>query len=277
MIESADASLFTTIYPKENAETIVILHGGPGVPMDFSPIAQQLNHKYQIIAFDQRGTGQSPAKGATYAIDEYLDDLDAISRYYNLDRFHLFGHSWGGLYAQIYAERNPDRVLSMFLSSPSSGTGIVWKETEKEVMRFNKRHSNFGSYLKMGFRSLLGILGSDAAYRAVFKQVLANYNKEFDPAFKATDSMVKNVRADPINKTRRKIAKYPLLKDAVDYHFPILITYGEKDIYGPSRQYVITRFPKARFIEIEGAGHIAWKHNKKKFDAILKDFYHLPS
>jgi proline iminopeptidase len=275
MIESANASLFTTIYQRENAETVVILHGGPGVPMDFSSIAGRLNPKYQIITFDQRGTGRSPVKGATYSIDEYLGDLDAISRHYHLDRFHLFGHSWGGLYAQIYAERNPDRLLSMFLRSPSSGTGLIWKETEREVMRFNKRHSSFGGYLKMGLRSLRGALGSDSAYRAMFKQVLANYNKDFDPAFEASDSMVENVRADPINKTRRQIVKSPLLKDAVDYHFPIVIAYGEMDIYGPSRRYVMTRFPKARFVEIEGAGHIAWQHNQEKFDAILKDFYHL--
>jgi len=54
LIESKNAKLFTTIYPKQNAETVILLHGGPGVPMDYFPIADQLSHKYQAIAFDQR-------------------------------------------------------------------------------------------------------------------------------------------------------------------------------------------------------------------------------
>ena len=82
LIESKNAKLFTTIYPKQNAETVILLHGGPGVPMDYFPIADQLSHKYQAIAFDQRGTGRSPAERATYSIDEYLDDLHVIAQYF---------------------------------------------------------------------------------------------------------------------------------------------------------------------------------------------------
>ena len=135
LIESTSAKLFTIVYPKQKAETVILLHGGPGVPMDFSPIAEQLSRKYQVIAFDQRGTGRSPVNGATYSIDEYLKDIDAIAQHFGVDKFHLFGHSWGGLYAQIYAERNPQKVLSMFLSSPSSGTGELWKQTESAKLK----------------------------------------------------------------------------------------------------------------------------------------------
>ena len=142
-------------------------------------------------------------------------------------------------------------------------------------MAFNRRRSGFCGYLKMAVGLLFGVLGSDAAYRIVFKQVLENYNKEFDPTFKATDAMVENVRAEPINKTRPRILKYPLLKDAVDYDFPILVSYGERDIYGKSREHVRSRFPKATFVEIENAGHVAWRHNRDRFFGILSDFYQL--
>jgi proline iminopeptidase len=212
---------------------------------------------------------------AENSIDEYLADIDVVARHFGVQKFHLFGHSWGGLYAQIYTEKNPQRVLSMFLSSPSSGTGEVWKQTESEVMLFNKRHSGFWGWLLMGVKSLLGMLGSDKAYQSLFKQVLDNYSKEFDPAFAATDAMVKNVRAEPINKTRAHLVDYPPLIDAVDYRFPIMITYGQKDIYGESKISVKRRFPKATFIEIENAGHIAWKHNSAEFFHILNQFYRL--
>lgn len=273
LIEGKNTKLFTAIYRKQNAETVILLHGGPGVPMDDSPIAEQLLQKYQVITFEQRGTGRSPTTGATYSIEEYLDDLNVIAHHFGVEKFHLFGHSWGGLYAQIYAEKNPDKVLSMFLSSPSSGTGDIWKQTEREVMAFNKAHSGFWGWLKMGMKSLLGMLGSNWAYQSLFKQVLENYNKDFGATFRTTDELVINVRAEPINKTRPHIVAYPLLKDAVDYRFPIIITYGEKDIYGESKQSVKNRFPKATFLEIENTGHIAWKHNPEKFNKILVEFY----
>jgi proline iminopeptidase len=275
LIESKNSQLFTTIHPKQNAQTVILLHGGPGVPMDDSPIAEQLLQKYQVITFEQRGTGRSPTKGATYSIGEYLDDLNAIAQHFEVKKFHLFGHSWGGLYAQIYAEKYPEKVLSMFLSSPSSGTGEIWKQTENEVMIFNKKHSGFWGWLKMGMNSLLGMFGSNSAYQSLFKQVLQNYNKDFDSAFIATDEMVKNVRSEPVNRTRPHIVGYPLLKDAIDYSFPIIIVYGEKDIYGESKRYVKNRFPKATFVEIENAGHIAWRHAPKEFNRILVKFYEI--
>lgn len=275
LIESKNSHLFTTIYPKQNAQTVILLHGGPGVPMDDSPIAEQLLQKYQVITFEQRGTGRSLAKGATYSIEEYLDDLNTIAQHFEVERFHLFGHSWGGLYAQIYAEKYPEKVLSMFLSSPSSGTGEIWKQTESEVMIFNKKHSSFWGWLKMGMNSIFGMFGSNSAYQSLFKQVLENYNKDFDSAFIATDEMVKNVRSEPVNRTRPHIVEYPLLKDAIDPCFPIMIVYGEKDIYGESKRYVKNRFPKATFVEIENAGHIAWRHAPKEFNRILVKFYEI--
>ena len=275
MIKSASAELFTTIYPKENTETVFLLHGGPGVPMDFSPLIEQLVVKYQVIVFDQRGTGRSPVNGTTFSIDEYLEDIDAIAQHFGLTKFHLFGHSWGGLYAQIYTEKKPASILSLFLSSPSSGTGGIWKETESEVMSFNKEHSGFWGWSMMGVKSLLGMFGSDRAYQSLFKQVFENYIKEFDPSFVATDAMVENVRAKPINKTRSHLLKFPLLKNGMDYRIPTMIAYGQYDVYGDSKQYVKKRFPNATFVEYENAGHIAWIQSKVEFIDSLSSFYQL--
>jgi proline iminopeptidase len=54
-----------------------------------------------------------------------------------------------------------------------------------------------------------------------------------------------------------------------------VVTYGEKDIYGESKRRGWKRFPKAIFVEIENAGHIAWRHNKGKFVNTLNDFYRI--
>lgn len=161
------------------------------------------------------------------------------------------------------------------MSNPSSGTGAIWAQTENEIMAFNMKHSRFRGRLKMGINSLFGMLGSNAAYKSLFKQVLENYNRDFDPSFVAADEMVENVCSVPVNKTRQSIKEYPLLKDSVDNRFPISVIYGEKDIYGDSKRFVRNRFPKAVFVEIKNAGHLPWKHNKEELFKTLDDFYRI--
>jgi proline iminopeptidase len=146
---------------------------------------------------------------------------------------------------------------------------------ESEVLRFHKGRSGRWGWLRMGMRSLLGMLGSDRAYQSLFQQVLENYQKEFDPSFAATDEMVEQIRAEPINKTRRHLLAHPPLKDAPDPPFPIRVLYGEKDIYGESKERVKRRFPQASIVEIESAGHVPWNHNREAFLWALTEFYHL--
>lgn len=273
LINSKDTKLYTTIVPKQNAETVIFLHGGPGVPMDYSPISDKLLNKYQVITFDQRGTGRSPTNSSSYFIDEYLDDINAIASHFNVEKFHIFGHSWGGLYAQIYAEKYPEKILSLYLLSPSSGTGEHWKQTEREVLAFNKRCAGSWGWFKMGLNSLLGMLGSHSAYQSLFKQVLKNYNQGFDLTFPVTDKMVENVRSEPINKTRSNIIRYPILEDSKVQKFRISLAYGDNDIYGVSKEHVTKRYPHADLLIFKNAGHIAWVQNPGKFNESLSEFY----
>lgn len=108
LVESGTARLWTTIYPRSGAETVILLHGGPGLPGNFSSLLSRLRPRYQVIHFDQRGTGRSPVKEADYTLAAYIDDLNALGEHFEVSSFHLFGHSWGGLYAQLYAEEHPD-------------------------------------------------------------------------------------------------------------------------------------------------------------------------
>ncbi|WP_443937677.1 alpha/beta fold hydrolase [Pedobacter sp. MW01-1-1] len=271
-IDNKGDKLFSTIYKNPTKETILVLHGGPGVPMDMMGAINQLKDSYQIITFEQRGTKNSPIKSNDYSMDAYIRDIESIAKFYNLTKFHLWGHSWGGLYAQIYAEKTPERIESLFLCSPSSGTNTEWKETEKEVMQFNKSKSEKGEWSKMGFNSLMGMMGSDDAYKRLFEIVVKNYNKGFESASKI-EMNFDNIKAGPINKTRPQILKYPLLNKQEAPKYKITITYGVQDIYGPSKKHVINRYPTAYIHTIEKSGHLPWLHNPTEYNRILMSHY----
>lgn len=104
---------------------VIFLHGGPG--SGCNPAQRRFfdpDH-YRIILFDQRGCGRSqPAGETTDNRTQYLvADIEAIRRYLQIDRWHVFGGSWGSTLALAYANSHPTPVISLtlrgiFLSRP---------------------------------------------------------------------------------------------------------------------------------------------------------------
>ncbi|NTV38065.1 MAG: alpha/beta fold hydrolase, partial [Anaerolineales bacterium] len=139
LIESTNASLFTTVQQKDGAETVILLRGRPGIPMDFSPAIDRLSRRYQVVSFDQRGTGRSPAVRATYSIGECLDDIDAIARHIGFDKFHLFGHSWGGMLALEYALTKPAGLAGLVLADTGASLPQWSAEAQRLVAREKRR------------------------------------------------------------------------------------------------------------------------------------------
>ena len=273
-VSGNDVNLFVKLYSADKKESIILLHGGPGVPDDMIEVVNLLMTRYKVITFEQRGVGQSECFNSSYKMSDYMSDINAISKQLNVKKFHLFGHSWGGLYAQIYAIENPEKIMSLFLCSPSSGTNNLWKKTEKEVMSFNRKMTSNKEWISMGCNSFLGMLGSDKAYGKVFKQVLKNYYVGYGD-FETDNKFYKKIHSKPINKTRKEIRKYKSLEKVLNPKFPILITYGDNDIYGDSKGELPKRFPTANIETIKGSGHIPWKHNYFEFKKILIEFYNI--
>jgi prolyl aminopeptidase (EC:3.4.11.5). Serine peptidase. MEROPS family S33 len=96
---------------------VLFIHGGPGGGC--SPTQRRFFHPdhYRIILFDQRGCGKSrPHACLTNNTTAHLiEDIEKIRRHLNIDRWVLFGGSWGSTLSLLYAEAYPERVLAMIL------------------------------------------------------------------------------------------------------------------------------------------------------------------
>lgn len=276
MLKTETSELNLMIEGDANSEIVILLHGGPGVPDYLSKISSLLNESYKVVRFDQRGTGASKCLNGNYEIEEYLYDIDQIIAFLQVDKVHLFGHSWGGLLAQIYASKHPETVKSLFLSSPSSGTGDVWKEMEKEVMAYNKNKSSSAEWLYIGINSLFGITGFDRCYRNIFALIWKNYFKTPSEAPEADKSWLSGIKADAFNKTIKSVISFDnkiLDKNLENFMAPVTTIFGSYDIYGASRESVNKRFPNMNYVTIEDSGHLPWIQNKHKFTLLLHDFY----
>ncbi|ALI97776.1 alpha/beta fold hydrolase [Rufibacter tibetensis] len=274
LLQNIDTWLFTTIYPNRGKETVILLHGGPGVPDGLTFMRKYLSRYFQVITFHQRGTLRSPCTSHDYSLERYNADINRIADHFKVEKFHLFGHSWGGLYAQVYAQQFQSRLLSLFLCSPGSGTGTQWTEAMLEIARYNKKKTSFLEFAAMNANSALGILGSNKGYKNFYGQALINFSRGFKEAH-PEDFAIYCIKAKAINRTLKNIIANPLLPDMETPGCKVTITYGDQDIFGESMRYVVQRYPTAQVHTIPASGHIPWSHNQMEFVNVLQEHYNI--
>lgn len=104
-----------------DGKPVVFLHGGPGGGT--SPTHRQFFDPaaYRIVLFDQRGCGRSlphVADGAdlsTNTTGHLLRDIELLRTHLGIDRWQVFGGSWGSTLALAYAQQHPGRVTELVL------------------------------------------------------------------------------------------------------------------------------------------------------------------
>jgi len=275
-LKTPTSELFMTIEGPDDKDVVILLHGGPGVPDYLGNVSKMLSRYFRTVRFDQRGVGKSKALNDQYSVEEYLSDIHAIGDCLDAEKVHLFGHSWGGLLAQLYASEYPDRVRSIWLCSPSSGVGDVWKQTEREVMMYNKHQASGLEWMSMGWYSLWGAMGFDFGYKMIFANVWRYYFKEPKSVPAPAPEWLNGVKAKAVNETRKNLVMLDNNKFNTRFgkvNVPLLLTYGKYDIYGPSRSSKIQTLPNAKYVEFENAGHLAWIQSSDSFERIAQEFY----
>lgn len=101
----------------ENGIPVVFLHGGPGGGTEpcnrrfFDP------EKYRIILFDQRGCGKSEPHGSleNNTTQHLINDIEKIRAHLDIDKWVVFGGSWGSTLGLLYAQSFPERVMGLIL------------------------------------------------------------------------------------------------------------------------------------------------------------------
>lgn len=96
---------------------VVYLHGGPGGGIN--AIARRFYDPefYRIILFDQRGSGKSTPSGelSTNTTWDLVSDMERLRNHLSIDRWLVFGGSWGSTLSLSYAIRHPEKVLGLIL------------------------------------------------------------------------------------------------------------------------------------------------------------------
>lgn len=110
-------------------QPVVYLHGGPG--SGSTPGARRYFDPgaYRAVLFDQRGCGRSRPLVSEAGVDLstnttalLVTDIERLRIHLGIDRWIVFGISWGVTLALVYAQAHPDRVSAMVLGAVTSGS-----------------------------------------------------------------------------------------------------------------------------------------------------------
>ena len=142
-----------------NGQPVVFLHGGPG--SGCNPAQRRFfdpTH-YRIILLDQRGCGRSKPLGCTEAntTEDLVADLNQLRAHLNIDRWLVFGGSWGSTLALSYALTYPSQVTGLILRGIflSSAKELSWFLGESEL------------FYPESWHQLLSVLAPDECDRAL--------------------------------------------------------------------------------------------------------------
>jgi len=117
---------------------VVVVHGGPGGGIDpmyrrfFDPNA------YRIVLFDQRGCGKSTPfscleENTTW---DLVEDMEKIRKHLNIERWVVFGGSWGATLSLAYAINHPGPVIALVLRG-------IFTLRKKEILWFYQEGASF--------------------------------------------------------------------------------------------------------------------------------------
>ncbi len=144
MLDVGDGqSIHWSVCGNPDGKPAVVVHGGPGsgCPPGWAPYFDP--GAYRIVLFDQRGCGRSTPHASAPVIDlatnttpHLIADLERLRTHLGIDRWLLFGGSWGTTLSLAYAEAHPERVTDMVLFSVVTTTRREVEHVTRGMRRY---------------------------------------------------------------------------------------------------------------------------------------------
>jgi len=271
-----------TLYIEESGNPeglpVVFLHGGPGGNCEpghrrfFNP------EEYRIILFDQRGCGKSKPHASIEdnTTPDLIADLEKIRQHLGVDKWVVFGGSWGSTLALVYAESHPQRVLGLILRGIflSREVDIRWlfqggaarlfpeawqhyvdpipeNERDDMISAYHQRLTSENEIIRMGAAKAWSIWEGSTATLLPDKSVIDYFS---DPHIALSIARIECHYF--INNSF--LSQGQILDNAKNLKdIPGFIVHGRYDVICPIDQAVLLdqHWPESKLMVIDNAGH----------------------
>ncbi|HEV8643545.1 MAG TPA: alpha/beta fold hydrolase [Methylomirabilota bacterium] len=242
-------------------EVLVLIMGFGGDHRAWGFQTRAFAEAYRVIAFDNRGAGQTDAPDHPYTTRMMADDTVGLMEALGVERAHVVGVSMGGMIAQELALNHPRRVRSLHLGCTLARPDAYLKA------------------LTAAWREVRTHLGREAALRTIGLWLFApaTYNERPE----LVEMILQNALANPhpqsltgFLRQGEAVAAHDTLDRLPAIRCPTLVSVGEEDILVPPRfsRELAARIPGATRRTLPGAAHGYFWERPEAFNALCLEF-----
>lgn len=255
---------------------LIVLHGGPGLPHNYMLSLSKLGLDRPIIFYDQFGCGKSFVKDLDkklWILPRFVSELHDLVHELKLDRFHLLGHSWGGLLAAQYVLTYPNKIEKLILASPLLSTPL-WLEdakillsqlpenTQKTIMRHEQSATTDSDEYQGAIKEYSKLL-CRVGRTQNFIDGMSHFNPDvyqtmWGPSeFTATDNL-KSV---------------DIMNELSNITMPTLVSCGRFDSASPkTMQVACDKLKSAQLVIFENSAHVPHIEEADKYISVGREF-----
>lgn len=267
-------------YGNPNGVPVLILHGGPGAGCNDNDLNFFDFSFWRIILLDQRGSKRSKPFGEMKenTTQNLISDLERVRNELKIDKWLLFGGSWGSTLALSYGESYPNHILGfilrgIFLARKSDnqhfwqGIQGIFPEAWQELNDFlpvEKRHELISSYYQLLMNPNLEIAlpAAKALLKYDFICSFLNIQPEQLNSLLADNTLVLGVARTFVHYSINNffLSENQLIKNIKTInHLPLIIVHGRYDIISLAKNaYELHQlWPNSKLFMVDAAGHSA--------------------
>ena len=235
--------------------------------------------RFTLILLNPRGTGGSgrPADPRAYQIDDYVGDLEELRSHLGLERMLLLGHSHGGVVAQAYAARHPEKIAKLVLASTLPRFGAEQEAAMREGMDRRSGQPWYPDAKAALEEEQEGNFSNDAEMAELVFRELPLYFAHFGAAEAGYVDTLKTEtpNADTLRLFNTEIfEKFDLRGELGKITAPTLVITGDEDfICGPlCAEEIAAGIKGARKVIVGDSGHMIFIEQPEEFEREVAEF-----
>ncbi|MFZ1176931.1 MAG: proline iminopeptidase-family hydrolase [Mycobacterium sp.] len=259
---------------------LLAIHGGPGLPHNYLHSLERLANEREVIFWDQLGCGNSecPSNAELWTMERSMAEMDAVVKALGLNRFHIFGNSWGGMLAQQYVLDVTSGAVSLTISNSiasipefSNMVARLKSDLDSTTQSAIDRHEAAGTTYSAEYQAAIRTWNETYLCRvrpwpAELQEAFRNMGTEiFETMFGPSDFHIVGT-----------IRNWDVFERLAEIALPTLVLAGRFDECVPEHMREMhQRIPGSRFELFESSAHMPFIEEPERFDRVMREFLRL--
>ena len=225
-------------------------------------ILESLGEDFKLIIFDNRGAGNTENTDLDFSIKMLADDTLTLMDVLNINRFHVFGVSMGGIIAQELVNNYPERVEKLILGCTHCGGSKQILPSQEVLYILNRDHK------KITPEKLI-----EGTIPLLFTEDFIKNDPEFIECYR--QKLLKSpMSPESFHRQINAIANFNNYLKLENITCPTLIIHGKKDVLVPyeNAEILNKRIANSKLILLDEAAHSFFQPKPEKIIKEIKDF-----